>query len=463
MPALINIDAYIIADKKEVEDALGPEEPQRIFNSMAKQLKAEKVDENILAFSTAKDDWYVKLLVQPDYCVFTTIVSPIDDNYISDDWTQDITKYIQEMQQIIGAMPKNRIANLRVIATTGFDTNPEAKTFIDEYAAFFEKRINEIGIMYNFCMLCKDDQVENPPFYMKDYIIAPITTDRAEAERIIQEVIDDLNFLAAFEGKLDRMYRAYVDVEAKFKTMENKSIAEMKKVSGILKKDRSVKELEQYLLKINSEFSEISTLAAVLSHDNSTVMSNISNANVVYSKWNEKEFSGYPKVHIASLRDLDIVANAYKSITEKLEVVRGRLHDTLEIIKTYLDLKQQNLSLKLQRSVDASSRSQIDLLYAQEEEKQMAESSKRSLQNLTYIFAGLGLCEVLANFVVIYLSGTDPISLTFLVGSLTLVIPLIVIWIIFYMMQKRGEAKMQLELDSIKSKKNHDKGSAEGS
>jgi len=450
MPTLINIDAYLIGDKKEIEDALGFDEPDRIFRNMGKQLNAELVDDNILAFSTDKDDWFIKILKQPDYVTFTTMVSPKDDDYVSDDWTVDISKYIREMQAIIGAMPQNRLANLRIIATTGFDTGEEAKVFVDEYAAFFEKRINEIGIMYNFCMLCKDDQIENAQFYMKDYVIAPITPDRAEAERIIQEVLDDLNFLASFEGKLERMYKAYVDIEGKFKSMESKSIAEMKKVSGILKKDLAVKELESYLMKINREFLDISTLAAVLSHDNSTVTSNISNANTIYSKWNEKEFSGYPRVHVASLRDLDVIANAYRSITEKLEVVRQRLHDTLEIIKTYLDIKQQNLSLQLQQSVDASGRSQIDLLNAQEEEKKMAEHSKRSLENLTYIFAGLGLCEVLANFVVIYLTQDSPAYETVAYMSLTLGIPLVIIWLLFARLQKRAQRKIEEEMEAQK-------------
>jgi hypothetical protein len=412
-------------------NSIAPDDPIKIFEHLSKTLKCEKVDETILAMSSDKDDWFIKLLDQPDYCVFTTMVSPKDNDYISEDWTADIMNYIKEMQKIITELPRNRIANLRVIGTVGFDTEEEAKTFIDEYAAFFNKRINEIGITYNFCLLSKDDQVDNPPLYMKDYIIAPITKDRFEAERIIQEVLDDLDFLAVFEGKLERMYRAYVDIEKKFKVMENRSISEMKKVSTILKKDLSVKSLEKYLLKINSEFSEISTLAALLSHDNSTVTSNISNANTIYSKWNEKEFSGYPMVHVASMRDLEIIANAYQNITNKLEVVRGRLHDTLEIIKTYLDLKQQNLSLQLQKSVDASSRSQIDLLVAQEEEKKMAESSKRSLANLTYIFAGLGLCEIIANFVVVYLTQDAPVMFTAMMLSLTLVIPLIIIWILF--------------------------------
>jgi hypothetical protein len=344
-----------------------------------------------------------------------------------------------------------------VIATTGFDNEDQVKLFIDEYATFFNKRINEIGITYNFCLLSKDDQIENAPFYMKDYIVAPITENRHEAERIIQEVIDDLSFLAVFEGKLERMYRAYIDIEDKFKNTEKRSIDEMTRVSQILKKDLSVKELEKYLLKINSQFSEVSTVAATLAHDFSTVSSNISNANTIYSKWNEKEFSGYPLVNLASMRDLEIVENAYQNITNKLEVVRGRLHDSLEIIKTYLDLKQQNLSLKLQKSVDASSRSQIDLLVAQEEEKRMAESSKRSLENLTYIFAGLGLCEIIANFVVVYLTQGSPYYLTVMMLSFTLVIPLLIIWVLFRTLQKRAEKEINVELISIKNKMEIDK------
>jgi hypothetical protein len=447
---LVNIDAYLKGEKSEVPNSIEHDAPPKIFKQLQEKFNAEMVDETILAISTEKDDWFIKLLDQPDYCVFTIMVSPQDNDYVSEDWTKDIMEYMQQMQQFIAALPKNRIANLRVIATTGFDQEDEAKVFIDEYAEFFNKRINEIGITYNFCLLSKDDQIDNPPFYMKDYIVAPITKDRAEAERIIQEVLDDLNFLAVFEGKLELMYKAYIDIESKFKTMENKSISEMKNVSTILKKDLSVKDLEKYLLKINSQFSEVSTVAATLAHDYSTVTSNISNANTIYSKWNEKEYSGYPLVNLASMRDLEIVANAYRNITNKLEVVRGRLHDSLEIIKTYLDLKQQNLSIQLQKSVDASSRSQIDLLVAQEEEKRMAESSKRSLENLTYIFAGLGLCEIIANFVVVYLTQGSPIYLTAVLLSLTLIIPLLIIWVLFQTLQSRAEEKMKAELKSIK-------------
>jgi hypothetical protein len=452
LPTLINIDAYIKGKPDEVPNSIEPDEPIKIFKQVQEQFKAELVDETILAISTEKDDWYIKLFDQTDHCVFTIMVSPKDNDYISDDWTADIMGYMQQMQELIAVFPKTRLANLRVIATTGFDTENEAKVFIDEYADFFNKRINEIGITYNFCLLSKDDQIENPPFDMKDYIIAPITDNRAEAERIIQEVIDDLDLLAVYEGKLDRMYRAYIDIEAKFKSMESKSISEMNNVSTILKKDLTVKELEHYLLKINSQFSEISTITATVAHDFSTVTSTISNANTIYSKWNEKEFSGYPLVHVASMRDLEIIANAYQNITNKLEVVRGRLHDSLEIIKTYLDLKQQNLSLQLQKSVDASSRSQIDLLVAQEEEKRMAESSKKSLENLTYIFAGLGLCEIVANFVVVYLSMDTPEYFTAFMLSITLLIPLVVIWVIFQTLQKRAEKKMKIELESIKNK-----------
>ncbi len=457
LPTLINVDAYIKGDKDELPDSIAPDESIKIFNQLKEKFNAEKVDENILTLPKGQNDWFIKLFDQPDYCVFTTMVSPKDNDYISEDWTKDFMDYMQEMQTIIASLPKQRIANLRVFATLGFDTEKDAKIFIDEYAAFLNKRINEIGITYNFCLLSKDDQIENPPFYMKDYIIAPLTKNRSEAERIIQEVIDDLNFLAVFEGKLERMYKAYIDIEAKFKAMENRSISEMRKVSSFLKKDLTVKQLESYLLKINSQFSEVSTVAATLAHDYSTVTSNISNANTIYSKWNEKEFSGYPMVNVASMRDLDIVANAYQNITNKLEVVRGRLHDSLEIIKTYLDLKQQNLSLQLQKSVDASSRSQIDLLVAQEEEKRMAESSKKSLENLTYIFAGLGLCEIIANFVVVYLTQDAPLVVTASMLSLTLIIPLLIIWVLFQTLQRRAEIKIQAELDSIRTKKNIEK------
>ena len=463
LPTLINIDAYLKGDKTELPDSIETDEPKKILKQLQDKFQAESIDEDIISIPSEKDDWYIKLLDQPDYCVFTIMVSPKDNDYISDDWTKDIMNYLQDMQKVITGLPKTRLANLRVIATTGFDSGEEAKVFIDEYATFFNKRINEIGITYNFCLLSKDDQVDNAPFYMKDYIIAPIISDRHEAERIIQEVIDDLCFLAVFEGKLERMYRAYVDIEEKFKNTEKRSIEEMKKVSQILKKDLSVKELEKYLLKINGQFSEVSTVAATLAHDFSTVTSNISNANTIYSKWNEKEFSGYPMVNVASMRDLEIVENAYQNITNKLEVVRGRLHDSLEIIKTYLDLKQQNLSLKLQKSVDASSRSQIDLLVAQEEEKRMAESSKRSLENLTYIFAGLGLCEIVANFVVVYLTQGSPYYLTIMMLSLTLIIPLLLIWVLFRTLQKRAEREMETELISIKNKMEATKGQTRNS
>jgi hypothetical protein len=113
-------------------------------------------------------------------------------------------------------------------------------------------------------------------------------------------------------------------------------------------------------------------------------------------------------------------------------------------------LKQQNLSLQLQKSVDASSRSQIDLLVAQEEEKRMAESSKKSLENLVYIFAGFGLCEIIANFVVVYLTQNSSPIWTATLLTFTLVIPLVIIWVLFITLQKRAERKMKSELQTIR-------------
>ena len=96
LPTLISISAYIKGDKTEVPDAVDPDEPAKIFESLLNKLQGKKEDENLMTLSSGKDDWYIKLLDQPDYCVFTVMVSPKDDDYISDDWSLDIMKYIQD-------------------------------------------------------------------------------------------------------------------------------------------------------------------------------------------------------------------------------------------------------------------------------------------------------------------------------------------------------------------------------
>ncbi|MCK5560675.1 MAG: hypothetical protein KAJ51_08785, partial [Thermoplasmata archaeon] len=316
--------------------------------------------------------------------------------------------------------------------------------FIKEYSTFFNKRINEIGLVYNKCILTKDDQIENPPFHMKDYIIACIAKDIEDSKRIIQELLDDLAFIAVFEGKLERMYKAYMKFDKKIDELEKRSVETLKTVSNILRKDVSQITLEKYLMRISKQFSEISTMVATISHDKSTVNSDIHNASTLYNKWNEKPYEGYPMVHVTSLKDLDVIAYAYKSISDKLEITRGRLNDTLGIIKTYFDLKQQKLSLKLQSSIQESTKSQESILLAAQDEKVASQKSERSLQFLTYLFAGLGISEILANFIIYYISGGN-VTTAVLFFSITLAIPLIILAVIIMSIKKRAEQENNLK------------------
>jgi hypothetical protein len=192
-------------------------------------------------------------------------------------------------------------------------------------------------------------------------------------------------------------------------------------------------------------------MVATVSHDTSTVNSNIHNASTLYNKWNEKPYEGYPMVHVTSLKDLDIIAYAYKSINDKLEITRGRLNDTLGIIKTYFDLKQQKLSLKLQSSIQESTKSQEEILIAAQEEKVASQKSERSLQFLTYLFAGLGISEILANFIIYYMEGGN-VSTTFIFFSITLSIPLIILAVIIISIKKRSEAQDSQEPANLRRK-----------
>jgi hypothetical protein len=438
IPSLISIDAYIKGDSSKLPDVMDPVELDTILSIIQKETGGEIHNDNILSSSLNGEDLFIKMINREDFCVFTTIISPKDDNYISDDWTKDIALYSKKMQNIMNILPKKRIANLRVIATAGFIEENMSDIFIKEYSAFFNKRINEIGVVYNNCILTKDDQIENPPFHMKDYVIASNAKDLDDSKRMISELLDDLAFLAVFEGKLERMYKAYMMFDKQIEELEKQSVEMLTATSNILKQDVSQKTLEEFLVRISKQFSEISAMVATISHDTSSVNSNIHNASTIYNKLNETSYESYPMVHVTSLKDLDVIAYAYKSIADKLEITRMRLNDTLGIIKTYLDLKQQKLSLKLQGSIQESSKSQESILKAAQEEKIASEKSERSLQFLTYLFAGLGISEILANFIIYYIQGGN-ITTTFLFFSGTLAVPLIILAIIIISIKRRSE------------------------
>jgi hypothetical protein len=440
LPSLISIDAYIKGDASKNPDVVSSEELNSILSKVQKECGGDIHNEVILCTDNETEDIFIKMINREDYCVFTTIISPKDDDYISEDWTQDIIKYSQELQKVQQILPKKRIANLRTIATVGFTEEEMSEIFIKEYSEFFDKRINEIGIVYNNCILTKDDQIENPPFHMKDYIIACTSKDIDDSKRIIQELLDDLAFIAVFEGKLERMYKAYMMFDTKIDDLEKRSVEMLKTVSDILRKDVSQKSLEKYLMQISKQFSEISTMVATVSHDTSTVNSDIHNAGTLYNKWNEKPYEGYPMVHVTSLKDLDVIAYAYKSINDKLEITRGRLNDTLGIIKTYFDLKQQKLSLKLQSSIQESTKSQESMLVAAQEEKVASQKSEKSLQFLTYLFAGLGISEILANFIIFYIEGGE-LSTAFWFFTMTLSIPLFILAIIIISLKRKSESE----------------------
>ncbi len=61
------------------------------------------------------------------------------------DWVQDIANFLTINKQIQEKMPKNKIANCRIIANGGFENKEDFEVFLEEYCTVFEKRINEVG------------------------------------------------------------------------------------------------------------------------------------------------------------------------------------------------------------------------------------------------------------------------------------------------------------------------------
>jgi len=443
-PTLINIDAYIEGDPKKIPDAIPFDTAKKLMAKFTEAYSGTAVADNILAFDKGDDDWYLKIVDGEDFQIYIWMMSPKDDNYISENWVQDIDRYMGQMNQIKEMMPQNRIANLRIIATSGFDTKEDVDVFLAEYSAVFQKRINEIGWIYGNCILTKDDQIDNSPDYLKDYVIAPVTSDLESAQHVAQEVIDDLGFLAVYEGKLERMYRAYVDIERGYKKMEKKSVKDLKATSNIFHQEMSIEDLEQRLITLAQQFSEISTMTATLSHDKSTVVGNIYNARTVYDKWNEKDHGTYPMVHAVSLRDLETISYAYDSIFDKLNQVRSRLQDNLDIIKTYLDLKQQKYSINLQKGMEASGRTQLDMLKTAEEEKKASEATQKSLDLFAFIIGGLGIAEVLSGFgLFIYESkfGGDITAWLMLLFFIIFAVPIMSMALLLWFVQQRAKKK----------------------
>jgi hypothetical protein len=443
-PTLINIDAYIEGDPKVIPDAIPPDTAKKLMEKFTKVYEGKPVADNILAFDKDKDDWYLKIVDGEDFQIYIWMMSPKDDDYISENWVTDIDAYMGQMNQIKEMMPKNRIANLRIIATSGFDSKEDADVFLNEYSAVFQKRINEIGWIYGNTILTKDDQVENSKDYLKDYVIAPVGLELEAAQHAAQEIIDDLGFLAVYEGKLERMYRAYVDIEHGYKKMEQKSVKDLKATSGIFHEEMSIEDLETRLITLAQQFSEISTMTATLSHDKSTVVGNIYNARTIYDKWNEKDYGTYPMVHAVSLRDLETISYAYDSIFDKLNQVRARLQDNLDIIKTYLDLKQQKYSINLQKGMESSGRTQLDMLETAEEEKKASEATQKSLDLFAFIIGGLGIAEVLSGFgLFLYESryGGDLTPILILLFILTFGIPIVLMGALLWMVQNRSKKR----------------------
>ena len=167
IPSLVNIDAYIKGDPSHNTDVMSPAELGTVLSSVQKEYGGEIYNENILSASKNGEDLFIKVIDREDFCVFTTIISPKDDNYISDDWTKDITDYSKEMQNILKLLPKKRIANLRVIATAGFKEEGMSEVFIKEYSTFFNKRINDCyssALPYIICIWLKC-QTKNADFF----------------------------------------------------------------------------------------------------------------------------------------------------------------------------------------------------------------------------------------------------------------------------------------------------------
>jgi hypothetical protein len=345
-PTCIQLKGYVY---EETEEAQATRELEELIGL----LRAETVhqdEESLIAHRVVDEVYevYLKLLRGHDYCVFQVWATPIsDDHHAPFDGVRELLD-----QWLPEQLHREILEGINPLFTLTIRGCQEAIT-LEELATLFpdEANLAHSGVYSNKLQLTAEDKGRR-----EEYLVAP--TGAVVPDQLISSIVDDISRVEMYFNKIISFYDVYAGVYDSLNRIEEEVMAQMDEITGKLG-EADVTALKTWLTQISEKYGHLSIISKGLQQDSFSVRSNLNNIKSTLRAWDEERVSNYLPISDRLLKDAGMVSGAYDNLSERVDGAREQLGSMITMVRTRIELAQQEQSLqqltdlvRMQKSMD---------------------------------------------------------------------------------------------------------------
>lgn len=350
-PRWVHISVFVINQRDEAESS------QKVLQCIRDKFSSKSIiaDANGAEFSIDGKKCSVRLLEQSECHIFTVTIDSSNADYVSKNWENDLSNYLQYADPILQMLPKNPISEFTIfIGLT--DSQIDALSLLQQYSGYLGSPDKARGITRN-CLVAtfkKATTTMDSCSAGRNFLISPFGQSTLESKFNLSNFCEDLAQSASIVGRLNNLCRSD---EPFFKSITAAEQAAQGRNDDIFRNIWNLEQIELGVLKswlgeLTYMFSSLSVLTGAMRRDYAKAQAYLTEINDLLSKWKEKNFEGYSTNFSAEVMKCEALARPFKTFLDRSDALRTQIETILDTIRTYLSIRQQQQTTDILKATE---------------------------------------------------------------------------------------------------------------
>jgi hypothetical protein len=345
-PTCVLLKGYLYGDSGEAQ-------VKSEFRDLMGRLQAEVAQDDAQALigHRAIDDEYelfAKLLPGHDYCVLQVWATPISDDLRAsfDRATEIVDEWLPARADEPLLREATALFSSRVLCCQDPIPPDQSASLLAEQSRLAHSDL------YSGQLRLSAGHTRTRPLYLVAPVKGPVPNE------LMSAVVDDISRAETYFRKILSFYDVYPEIYEGVNRAEEEVVAQMDEMSLQLG-DADTQVLGTWLTTISQKYGQLSVISKGLRQDSFSLHSNLSNIKSTVRAWDEARVEGSMPISEVLLNDAEMVYGAYDGLSERIQGIQEQLGNMTAMVRTRIELGQQEQSLqqlrdlvKMERTMD---------------------------------------------------------------------------------------------------------------
>ncbi len=187
-------------------------------------------------------------------------------------------------------------------------------------------------------------------------IAAPSKVSEDALERLVEQIIKLENCYYLLKGERQK----YILASDRINQLEISLVGKIGSINLNLPK-ASPDDLKDWLYTLSESYGEVSSLAEELRHYLTATTTRIDVIRNILREWDDKSAESLPPLSVFYREATLSLGDDYQRLSMRIDGIRREMTDLITILRTRVDLITQEQSLELQKSMDETAKTQVEL------------------------------------------------------------------------------------------------------